>query len=143
MNCRGTSPSPHALPERSGQCLLGVLAGRLERLAQLFRALPAPLGHLRPTPASPTGRLGGFLDPVAGLEALFDQVVADGRDEADLAVLGRAEHYGIAAGLLLQGIHGREELLAADAGDLTDYELARAERRRRLQQPAGLGGDVH
>src|SRR4051794_29102037 len=74
--------------------LVRVLPRRIQRLGQLLRVFPAPLGHLGSAPASAAGGFGGFLDPVAGLETLFDQVVADGGDEADLAVLGRAEEDG-------------------------------------------------
>src|SRR5205814_6722551 len=94
---------------------------------QLRGILSARLGHLWPAAATTAGGLGGFADPVAGFEALGDQVVADGGDEADLSVAGGGEHDGVGGALLAERVDDTAELVVGGAGEFTDDELAAAE----------------
>src|SRR5688500_4668372 len=103
------------------------LAGAGERVRELRGVLAPRLCHLRTPPAAAAGDLGGFTDPVAGLEPLGDQVVAHGGDEADLPLARRTEQDAVAERLLLQRVDRGEELVLPRAEDLADDELRAAE----------------
>src|SRR2546421_12540173 len=69
-----------------------------ERFGKFRGIFSTGLSHLRPPTAAAAGCFRGFADPVAGLETLGDQVVADGGDEGDFAVAAAGEHDGEAGG---------------------------------------------
>ena len=71
------------------------LASGVEGRGDLRRVFAAALCHLWTASPAAAGYCGDLFYPIAGLEALGDQIIADGRDECHLLIVGSGQKDGV------------------------------------------------